>query len=181
MLDAEKKHFCSIGNTFQLPVREWLLEMWIAEERVYLRLWRKNECLTSPGSAAKRASCASSQCSSGSVSARCQDHRGKTQVRANQHGLRSAAGLRCHPSAQHVCRSLARETRHQRTDLAEFRTCRYRTRFMNARGESFVLEAVFFARQGRPQVAISDLDFRFCRPDDRTRECTRPVREKLSR
>jgi len=123
----------------------------------------------------------SSQCSSGSVSARCQDHRGKTKIRANQHGPRSAAGVRGHPSAQQVGRTLARKTRQQRTDLAEFGICRYPTRFMNASGEIFILEAVSFARQGRPQVVISDLCFRFCRPDDRTRECTRPAREKLSR
>jgi hypothetical protein len=36
-----------------------------------------------------------------------------------------------------------RETWHQKTDLAEFGTCGYRTRFMNARGRSFVLEESF--------------------------------------
>jgi hypothetical protein len=145
-----------------------------------LGLWRKNECLTRE-QRAKRASCASSQCSSRSIRARCQDHRGKTQVRANQHGLRSAAGVSRHPSAQQVCRSLARETWHQKTDHAEFGTCRYRIHFMNARVKSFVLGAVLFARQRRPQVPLPDLHFRFCRPDDRTRGCTPPVLERLSR
>jgi hypothetical protein len=53
--------------------------------------------------------------------------------------------------------------------------------FHECGGQEFRFREVFFARQSRPQVAISDLDFRFCCPHDRTRECTRPVRETLSR
>ena len=81
--------------------------------------------------------------SSGSVGYVAKDHRGKTQGGANQQGLPSAAGTERHAPAQQPCRNLARETRHQRTDLAEFGTCPYPTHFMNAGGRSFVLEKSF--------------------------------------
>jgi len=51
VLDAEKKHFSSIRNTFHFPVTQRLPGIWITEETVYLFMWRENECLTSPESA----------------------------------------------------------------------------------------------------------------------------------